>query len=643
MTDIPFEETSVRFDLANIMRLLWRRKRMILLAGIGGALISFWISLYLTPSYQAEGNLVVRSEALTTPDNEKAFGSVAVNEAVVTTEHDVLRSIGLLRRAAARVDIPPEFLAAGMLSRVRTGLDQVNAWFAHVGLPMIPTEWFDSIPPVDSSAEGLQQRETQFVEDATTVLTTKGSSVIRVRAVTHDAALSAAIVNAILQLYMEDRTDEETRTAKSIDDALRSRLRQTTQQIEQAQSQLTSLYREPGAVENSEIPGQWQRLTLLGVELVKAQSDLARLKASYNPEALARAKAQVASLEAQMTAERQNRTSQFRAQIAVNAGRDRLASLWRVSDELQAKLIDLAAHPKSLNARILSLANVPLKPSFPNKVLFGVGGFLTASMACLLALVHFRGHRPQASEVARMMQAPLLGGLPQIAGPRSAHRLFASAFGKPIKASSDTLYAVALGLEDAIKDGKVRIVTVTSAWSGEGKTTVSAGIGRILASIGIRVLLIDLDLRRPSVERVVLLETPEPDNEQIVGPHVTLNVRVDRKSGLHILTPSPVGCDDTLSYLRSSELRTVIEMTQDRYDLLLFDTPPVMAVPDALFAARLADAIVLVAEEGRSSSIEAAEVSRRLATTRRPICGVIATKLVTGDTLAGAFNGYGRK
>ena len=78
------------------------------------------------------------------------------------------------------------------------------------------------------------------------------------------------------------------------------------------------------------------------------------------------------------------------------------------------------------------------------------------------------------------------------------------------------------------------------------------------------------------------------------------------------------------------------------YDLLIFDTPPVMSLPDALVVTRLCEKmpIVLVAELGRSDETIAAELLRRLASTHRTICGVVVNEVAASDTMSGTYSGY---
>src|SRR5437870_2333853 len=85
---------------------LWSRKWLIAACGLFGLLAALALSVVLPPRYQAEGNVVVRSQAQIAQDNDAAFNSAAVNEAVVTTEQEVLVSRGMLSRVAKNVFIP---------------------------------------------------------------------------------------------------------------------------------------------------------------------------------------------------------------------------------------------------------------------------------------------------------------------------------------------------------------------------------------------------------------------------------------------------------------------------------------------------------------------------------------------------------
>ena len=719
-------QTETSFDLVELGRLLWRRKALLLASGLTLAVAAFATSLALPKRYAAMGSLLVRSEALTSPDTEAAFYAAGINEAVVTTEQDVLTSPGLLRRAAGMLDLTAAMTEPASLGQRLTDALDDGAWA--IGGPRLQqrldTQMEALFPSTPSTPDSAAEAQTRFLASAMTIATTKSSSVIGLTATTKDPQLSAGIVNTVMDLYLKDRLAEQTRTAKTIEAALRERLRQTQAQITAGEDQLVRLLKEPGAIETSEVPGLMQDMSLLGSQLTQAQADLARRKAEYAvaihtrehggaatapdsisnnisgdlrrqlaglqtemarlssdylPEAparratqqqiatvqasiaaeasrgieqrrseLAAAQATADSLQQQVDAMRTRRQSQSSSSIDVDRQKQAVASLWKISDALETRLIDLAARPVNPNAQILSMANPPVRAAFPSKGLFTAAGFIlgvAGAAATTLMLTHVRRLRALPLPLAQQLGAPLLGGLPEVAGLAGGQRrLLRSAISRDGDALAATLRAVALEVEDTILGDQIACLMVTSGKPGEGKTTVALALGRSLAAMPMRVLLVDLDLRRPSAERLLAASATDrlEEREQRVGPMTVLRVKCDRQSGLHVLTPCPGGFDDPISFLRATPLREIITLARSSYDLILFDTPPVMSVPDALEVARLADAILLVTEAGRNEEAERVELSRRLTRTRKPICGVVATKIAGADMSSAGYSGYGR-
>jgi capsular exopolysaccharide synthesis family protein len=707
---------STNFDMLRVLRTLWEGKWPILGGCLAGGILALVLSTSLTRKYQAQGSVVVRSAAMMAQDNDAAFSAVAVNDAVVLTEQEVLSSRGLIERVAAQVNIPPALLERNSLGQQVIAL--IGKAVGVISLRLrddMEAGAIDLFPVPPSDEAAVTERRVQLVASALSVSANKGSSVISVKAVTPDAELSTDIVNRTLQAFMDDRIAEQTRTGKLIEAALRERLRQTRLQIAEREDRLTHLLQSPGASDDVEVPGAAREIPLLSAQLASAQAELAHresvlnstrqsrdgagepvtelrmqlaqlqkrmasISASYGSNYPARvalereiatmraeiaaennrgieqrradvaaARATVASLQSRIDALRQNRRSQSASTIGLAREREAVSSLWRISESLENRLIDLAAHPANANARVLTLATVPVEPAFPSKTLFATAGLvLGGSLGALAMLIraHVRRLRPDAVDLAERLNIPLLGGLPQLSRLRFRQQplLVSSGLGSESRNGlAETLHAVALEVEEKVKSDQIRCLMVTSGRSGEGKTTVAVALGRVLSAFGLRVLLIDLDLRHPSAERIFLLSAPGSLVDEIlrVGPDgQVLKVRADRRSSLHFLTPDDPASKPPISYLRSDALRETVAIAREHYDLVLFDTPPTMAAPDALLISALADSILLVIELGRSSDAETDEVSRRLARTGKPICGAVVTKVTGSNIRSGTYGGY---
>jgi succinoglycan biosynthesis transport protein ExoP len=714
---------TTALSLPDTIGALWSRKWLIVSCGLLGAVLAFALSVALPMYYQAEGNLVVRSQALTAPDSDAAFNAAAVNEAVVTTEQEVLTSRGLLTRVAGRVVIPPGMLNEWSLAGALTTAGQL---IASLGGPTA-SGWFDGLvaaiaPPSSDPSADLREKRIRFVTSAIKVSTTKGSSVLRLKASTRDAQLSADIINQLQELYTQDRLAEQTQTARLIEKALRGRQENTRDQISNAEDRLTEVLGKPGAIEANEVPGMMRDMSQLAVRYAEAQAELARRQSDYStaleqrvaskgdPIAFADAmgggrvpllrqqydnaqqeiarlppvdpradltrasvQRQLSRLQLQISAEanrivEQRRTSMLAAQqavgqlgkematlrhksesqvgatIALERERGAVASLWRTSDAIESRLIDLVARPANSNARILTDADVPARPSFPSKTLFSLAGLVLGTIAAsgyTLVATRAQGLQLAAAQLAERLNAPFLGGIPRLRGAVvGSRRLIGSAHRQ--EGLAGTVTGVVLELEKEVRKGQIRSLLITSGRSGEGKTTVAVGLGKAMASLGLGVLLVDLDLRRPSAEATFTSSGASSLSAHTipVGSSQTLNIKVDRATGVHIFTPYPTASDPLVA-LRSDHLSESLLAARQSYDVMLLDTPPLLLVPDAIVAARFADAILLVTEFGRTDSRELGELSRRLAQTGRPLHGVVATKVERDDPSAGVYMGYG--
>lgn len=160
-------------------------------------------------------------------------------------------------------------------------------------------------------------------------------------------------------------------------------------------------------------------------------------------------------------------------------------------------------------------------------------------------------------------------------------------------------------------DGEMRSLMVTSSKPGEGKSTTIANLAVVFAQQGKRVLLVDADLRKPTVHYTFRLENH-------IGLTNVLTKQMSWKSAIHssdvanlsVLTSGPIP-PNPAELLASSFMKELLEELYTQFDVVLFDTPPILAVTDAQIIANLCDGSVLVAHSGQTP-IEAAQKSKEL-------------------------------
>jgi capsular exopolysaccharide synthesis family protein len=147
-----------------------------------------------------------------------------------------------------------------------------------------------------------------------------------------------------------------------------------------------------------------------------------------------------------------------------------------------------------------------------------------------------------------------------------------------------------------------KVIMVTSALPQEGKSTTSINCAVVLAQKGIRVLLIDCDLRRPSIHKTLGMG-PRSGLSNVLTGSITLKQAITVAPTLPNLDVLPAGTPppNPAELLASTNMRDVLAELRDKYDHIVLDTPPTLSVTDAVVLSPRADAIVLVIRSGSTT------------------------------------------
>ena len=148
--------------------------------------------------------------------------------------------------------------------------------------------------------------------------------------------------------------------------------------------------------------------------------------------------------------------------------------------------------------------------------------------------------------------------------------------------------------KDAHKDGEheSKIITITSSFPGEGKTTLAVWLGRLAAKSGEKILVIDGDLRRPNVHRCVDMKNDISLVDYLTDQNELDEViRKDDATGLHVILGSSVP-NSALDLIGSDKMEKLVTSLRRVYDLVIIDTPACLAVSDASVMATYCDAML---------------------------------------------------
>jgi polysaccharide biosynthesis transport protein len=279
------------------------------------------------------------------------------------------------------------------------------------------------------------------------------------------------------------------------------------------------------------------------------------------------------------------------------------------------------------DVQLLVEASAPNIPSFPRTRMIIAGTFMAmlgvgVGLAYALALLSRVFSTPEQVEDETGLH--VLGLFPK-STPRRTKTPFAL---ESHSREAEAVQAVFAGLSGGHHPGEAkadRVLMVTSASPGEGKTSFSVALGRAALVRGLSVVLVDCDLRRSSLRsHFPRLKTLRPPCSETAPGFAEL--AVDRSSGLHVLV-APRLPSNPHAILASAALRRTLEQLRTDYDLVIIDTPPVLAVPDVLSIAPLADKVVMLVawRQTRRSSVIAA--LRALGRAQVHVSGVVLSKV----------------
>ena len=178
-------------------------------------------------------------------------------------------------------------------------------------------------------------------------------------------------------------------------------------------------------------------------------------------------------------------------------------------------------------------------------------------------------------------------------------------------------------------DHPVQVITVTSSVSGEGKTSTSIDLARWVAADGMRVLLIDADLRRPRVAEYLSLEGAIGLTDVLAGD-VPLDLAIQRWSADNLaVLPSGSTPPNPAELLGSEAMTTLLATLSERYELIIMDTPPLVPVIDGAVAGVAADGVVLVIHHGRTTKHQVSVALDTLRSVDARLLGVVFNRVPT--------------
>lgn len=307
------------------------------------------------------------------------------------------------------------------------------------------------------------------------------------------------------------------------------------------------------------------------------------------------------------------------------------------------KEIVAGAGTEQSDARIVSQAEPPQTPSSPRVILDIALGVIIAMMSGVIAAIvaEVADHSfATGQDIERRLHTTFLGSIPLLNSvARGAKRTPTDYItANPFSVFAEGFRNLKVSILQARLGTGAAVVAITSPLTAEGKTTTSVCLGETSALQGARTIVVDCDLRRRTLQRF-LDKPPQAGLVEVVRGHAQLEdvVVVDPKSGLHFLplAETKLTADDVFG---GEGMDRVLGELRSRYDFVILDTAPLLALADARILAVKTDAVVLLCRWRKTPQDALRSALRLLQAADAPIAGVALTRV---DVRKQAAHGYG--
>jgi capsular exopolysaccharide synthesis family protein len=304
------------------------------------------------------------------------------------------------------------------------------------------------------------------------------------------------------------------------------------------------------------------------------------------------------------------------------------------------------------DARVISYAEVPGGPSYPNRnkllMQYVLVGFAAAcGLVLLLALLNPGMMSPE--QVQKTLGEFVIGLVPIVPAKSPPHDYVLE---KPNSGLVEAINTLKFSLALSDPDRPVKAVQVTSSVPEEGKTTLALALARVVAASGQKVVVVDGDLRRSSIGRKLNLRDKHKGLSDLVlaGADTDLSEFLlrDEKGKLDFMPTGTAKYANATDIFSSHRMAAIVQRLKGEYDLIVLDTPPVMAVADARIIGRVMDKTIFVVRWDKTPRKVARAAVEQLRRAEVDLAGVVLQqvdldrygRLGYGDS--GYYYHYGR-
>ena len=695
-------------DLFALLRTVWLGKWIIALFFVIAAGIGVYVAYFAsTPIYRSTAVVILETNQQSPVlDLQSVVSGASGDSTEVKSEIEVLRARSLMELVVNRMDLTndPEFNAS---LRPETKIDQwkstaiesvKGAIGSVTGADLSGAE--PEVVPVDVANQRALDSAVDILLGKTSVQNVNGSLVFRITAESESAIKAAKIADTIVELYIINQVNVKFEAMEQATAWLSNRVSELKIELEDAEGAIADFNAGTDLVSLEIIKDSELELNDLRQRSADARETLSefeialeafesatsieeKVAVSNDPQLrrlsdtvasdprsvaafdvrfaslLLRAEQNVESAELQVTA-LDNAEQELEARIATQS-RD-LIALQQLTREAEAtrllyeyflsRLKETSAQQgiQQADSRILSDAVIPRNPSEPKKsrivALSGILGIMVGVGVVLLRASRRNGFQT-ASDLEKHTGVTVVGQIPTIPARRRM-KVLDYLISKPASAAAEAVRDLRTSIMLSDLDNPPKVIVSTSSIPGEGKTTNSLALAQNLSSMGQKVLLIEGDIRRRTLNQYFDAKPTHGIVSVLSGDKaVSEVVEHFEDKGFDVIFGEKTSAN-AADVFSSRRFKDFIAEQRDNYDIIIIDTPPVLIVPDSRIIAQVADATLFSVKWDSTSRPQVDESLRLIQNANQKVTGLILSQVDAAGMKKygyggsyGAYAGYG--
>ena len=308
------------------------------------------------------------------------------------------------------------------------------------------------------------------------------------------------------------------------------------------------------------------------------------------------------------------------------------------------KEVGVAAGVSMNNVSIIDAAEVPnrkYKPTVRKNILIGMVLGLLGGIGLVLLFEHLDDTIKLPEDLEHLGSLPVLGIIPKLPkGPQDDVTLAVMAYYDPRSAVAEAFRSMRTALLFSTPSGAPKVLQFTSPTHGEGKTTASLNLAITFTQLGHKVLLIDCDLRRPRLHRLLELDVSRGLTHYLTGEAKPGEVaQYANLPNLFVIPAGPVP-PSPAELLGSARMLDLLALAAEKFDYVILDGPPTLGLADALILANLAQGTVIMVESTVTRRDHLVGALKRLSTAKATILGGVLNKLSQRESAYSYYHSY---